>query len=116
LAIAKIMSHYSFNHTIRFIAFSGEEVGTYGSFTYARDAYGRCDNIVAVINADMIGYANTTDGGKILRFSQSERSTWVAEFAKTICGKYMDLIDLFVELIPNHRGADHQSVLLKSLP
>jgi len=41
LASASIMSHYAFNHTIRFIAFSGEEVGTYGSFTYAKEAYER---------------------------------------------------------------------------
>ena len=33
LAIADILSKYSFNHTIQFIAFSGEEVGTLGSFT-----------------------------------------------------------------------------------
>ena len=49
LAAAKVMSQYSFNHTIRFIAHSGEEVGTYGSFTYAREAYYKGDNIVAVL-------------------------------------------------------------------
>ena len=57
LAIANILSQYHFNHTIRFITFSGEEVGTYGSFTYARDAYYRGDNILAVLNMDIIGYA-----------------------------------------------------------
>ena len=32
LAIASVLSHYQFNNTIKFITFSGEEVGTYGSF------------------------------------------------------------------------------------
>ncbi len=111
LATAKIMSQYSFNHTIRFITFSGEEVGTYGSFTYARDAYERGDNIVAVINADMVGYANTAKGGRILRFHCPQRSVWISEFSITVAEKYMDLIDMAVEMRPNYVGADHQAFI-----
>jgi len=111
LAAAKIMSEYSFNHTIRFIAFSGEEVGTYGSFCYARDAYKNGDNIVGVINIDMIGYADTKDGGKIIRFHSPERSMWISEYSITIGEKYMDLIDLMVETRPNYIGADHQAFI-----
>lgn len=109
LALANVMSTYSFNHTIRFITFSGEEVGTYGSFCYARDAYRRGDNIYAVLNIDMIGYANSTDGGKVLRFFPPERSHWIAEFATTISEKYNDLLDMSIETLPNYIGADHQA-------
>jgi hypothetical protein len=109
LAIAEIMSNYSFNHTIEFIAFSGEEVGTYGSFTYARDAYNRGDNIVAVINVDMIGYAVTPEGGNLISFMHPERSTWVFDFAETVSNDYYDFFTLSVESKPNHRGADHQA-------
>jgi hypothetical protein len=109
LAIAEIMSTYSFHHTIRFIAFSGEEVGTYGSFTYARDAYNSGENIVAVINVDMIGYAVTPEGGNRIRFMHPERSTWVFDFAETISDEYYDFFSLSVESKPNHRGADHQA-------
>jgi len=109
MAAAKIMSQYSFNHTIKFIAFSGEEVGTYGSFLYAKKAYNRGDNIVAVLNADMVGYADTVEGGKIIRFFHPERSTWIADYAITIGEKYLDLIDLSVESLPNYMGADHQA-------
>ncbi len=109
LCIAEILSKYSFNHTIKFIAFSGEEVGTYGSFTYARDAYNRNENIVAVLNLDIIGYADTSDGGKILRFFHEEPSTWIADFAKTISSKYMDIIDMNIENLPNYPGADNQA-------
>jgi|GEM_PF-335137 len=109
LAIAEIMSNYSFNHTIKFIAFSGEEIGTYGSLTYARDAYKKGDNIVAVINVDMIGYAVTLEGGKLISFMHPERSTWIFDFAETVSNDYYDFFKLLVESKPNHRGADHQA-------
>ncbi len=109
LCIAEILSKYSFNHTIKFIAFSGEEVGTYGSFTYARDAYKKGDNIVAVLNLDIIGYAETIEGGKILRFFHEEPSTWIAEFAKTVSEKYENILDITVESLPNYPGADNQA-------
>ena len=109
LAIANILSQYHFNHTIRFIAFSGEEVGTYGSFTYARDASHRGDNIVAVLNMDMIGYANTTEGGRILRFFPPTRSRWIADYATTISEKYNKIIDMKIDTLPSYRGDDSQA-------
>ncbi len=109
LTIAEILSKYSFNHTIQFIVFSGEEVGTYGSFHYARDAYNRGDNIIAVLNLDIIGYAETTQGGRILRYFHEEPSTWIAEYAQTISTKYLNIIDMTVENLPNYPGADNQA-------
>jgi hypothetical protein len=109
LAIAHVLSNYQFNHTIRFIAFSGEEVGTYGSFTYAQEAYSRGDNIVAVLNMDMIGYAGSTEGGRVLRFFPPQRSHWIAEYATTISEKYMDYVDMTIETLPSYPGADNQA-------
>jgi Peptidase family M28 len=109
LAIAQILSQYQFNHTIRFITFSGEEVGTYGSFTYARDACNHGDNIVAVLNMDMIGYASTTEGGRILRFFPPPRSRWIADYATTISEKYNEIIDMKIDTLPSYRGADNQA-------
>jgi hypothetical protein len=111
LAVANILSKYQFNHTIKFIAFSGEEVGTFGSFAYAEDAYNRGENIIAVINPDMIGYADTTEGGNILRFFYPERSYWIAKEAKVIGEKYYDLIEINIETLPNYIGADHQAFI-----
>jgi hypothetical protein len=109
LAIASVLCHYQFNHTIKFITFSGEEVGTYGSFSYARDASHRGDNIIAVLNMDMIGYANTVEGGKVLRFFPPLRSRWVAEYATTIAEKYHDLLDMTVATLPSYPGDDSQA-------
>lgn len=109
LAIAEVLSQYSFPHTIRFIAFTAEEIGTYGSFCYARDAYRNQDNIRAVINPDIIGDAYTEEGGKYLRFFYPTRSKWIAEYAENISQIYSDTIDLTVEILPNYIGADHQA-------
>lgn len=111
LAIASVLRNYQFNHTIRFITFSGEEVGTYGSFTYARDAYFRGDNIVAVLNMDMIGYASTTEGGRVLRFFPPERSRWIAEHASSIAEKYNEIVDMHIVTLPGYRGADNQAFI-----
>jgi len=111
MAAAHIMSKYTFNHTIRFIAFSGEEVGLCGSFTYARDSYKKGDNIYAVLNADMIGYSNSTYGGKIIRFFKVDRSEWISDFCQTVSEKYSNHLDLRVEKTPNYRGADHQAFI-----
>ena len=83
--------------------------GTYGSFTYARDASYRGDNIVAVLNMDMIGYANTAEGGRVLRFFPPERSSWIANDASMISEKYNDIIDMTVVTLPGYRGADNQA-------
>jgi len=56
LEAARILSGYAFENTIVFIAFASEEFGLYGSNAYARDAYNRGDNILAMLNVDMIGY------------------------------------------------------------
>ena len=63
---ALIMSQYQFNHTIKFVAFSGEEQGLLGSEVYAQQAAAARWNIVGVLNADMISYAVTTSDGNNL--------------------------------------------------
>lgn len=109
LAIAELLSHVSFNHTLRFIAFSGEEVGTYGSYMYVQEAYSRGDNIVGVLNIDIVGYAETTEGGNILRFSHEERSSWLAAYASDVSNIYHEYVALHIEDIPNYPGADNQA-------
>ena len=108
LTIADILDDFSFPYTIRFIAFSGEEVGTFGSFSYARDAYRRGDHIRAVINPDMIGYADTPEGGRTLRFFYPKGSQWIATFAQQVADSYNKIIDMKVDALPNYIGADHQ--------
>ena len=55
---ARVLSATPFDFTVRFIAFSAEEGGLYGSRHYAQDARQRGESIVGVVNLDMIGYAD----------------------------------------------------------
>lgn len=56
LEAARILSQYDFNYTIKFITFSGEELGLHGSKHYANMAFENKDDILGVINLDMIAY------------------------------------------------------------
>jgi hypothetical protein len=53
---ADILSQRSFERTIRFAFFTGEEQGLFGSAAYARRAAAAGENIVAVLNLDMIAW------------------------------------------------------------
>lgn len=58
LELARILRGYSFKNTIRFIAFTGEEQGLYGSQHYANAAAARGDSIAGAVIFDMIGWHN----------------------------------------------------------
>jgi hypothetical protein len=79
LAAASALSRLSFNHTMKFVAFSGEEVGLLGSNAYAREAYEAGDAISVEFNADMIGHANTSDAGRRFRVYATPDIEWVLD-------------------------------------
>ncbi len=56
MAIADILSQYHFGCTLRYILFTGEEQGLFGSKAYAAEARALGDNIWGVLNVDMLGY------------------------------------------------------------
>ena len=62
LEAGRIMSSYSFDYTVMFIAFDEEEIDILGSGAYATDAYNRGDSILGVVNLDMIAYDKNNDG------------------------------------------------------
>jgi len=97
LSIAEIVSQYTFNHTIRFIAFSGEEQGTFGSFYDAKQSYKRDENIIAVLNIDGVGFANNSDDGKNIQVFCQERSRWIVDYANDIAEKYDNYFDIKVQ-------------------
>lgn len=65
LNIARVVSQKSFDRTLRFVFFTGEEQGLLGSMAYAASVTSAGDNIVAVYNMDMIGWDSVN--GPILR-------------------------------------------------
>ena len=77
LAAAHALHDHQFNHTVTFIAFSGEEEGLLGSHAYAGDAYTANASIIVEFNADMIGHANTSEGGRSFRMYGTEDTAWI---------------------------------------
>jgi hypothetical protein len=62
LTAAELFRHYRFERTVRFILFTGEEQGLYGSLAYANAAAAAGDDIVAVLNFDMLAWDGNDDG------------------------------------------------------
>ncbi|MDG6219257.1 MAG: M28 family peptidase, partial [Candidatus Thermoplasmatota archaeon] len=93
LTIARTLSEYSFEHTIRFIAFSGEEQGFLGSYSYAKECYTANEQIAGVLNADVIG--NNTFGSNgwfpdpnLVRAFSTYPAKWIVTVMSDVCHEY----------------------------
>ncbi len=74
---ARVLSKYPFDFSVRFIAFSAEEFGLYGSKAYASEARDRNERIIGVINLDMIAFADAMP--EDLDIIVNPASEWLAE-------------------------------------
>jgi len=88
LAAARVLSQFQFEHTLRFIAFSGEEQGLLGSASYVRGVYESNDSILVALNADMIGHTETPEGGNTLRIYGTTDVSWILDLAEAINDDY----------------------------
>jgi hypothetical protein len=77
LEAARILALYPIDFTIRFIAFSAEEWGLYGSRAYAMAAGLAAERIIGVINLDMIAYADAMP--EDLQIIVNPASGWLAD-------------------------------------
>jgi hypothetical protein len=109
LTAAYIMSQYQFNHTIKFVAFSGEEEGLLGSEIYAQHAVAQGWDIVGVLNCDMISYAITTSDGNNLIVYENTASEWLYTYTFAINSEYADYIQLTLHHGGSTWGSDHNS-------
>lgn len=60
LEMARIMAKQEFSASVKFVAFSGEEHGLYGSTHMAKQAAEEGWNIIAMLNNDMIGNSGSS--------------------------------------------------------
>ena len=79
LTAAYILTQYDFNKTIKFVTFSGEEIGLLGSTYYAKEIYNENLDLLVGINADMIGKSISKEDGKKIRLSYSEDTDWIID-------------------------------------
>ena len=80
LEVARIVSQYPSDYSIRFVTFDLEELGLYGSEAYV-DAHSG-DDFVEVVVADMVAYDPGTDLARI--YGQSWHSSLIADLGAAV--------------------------------
>lgn len=86
LEAARILAAFPLDFTVRFIAFSAEEWGLFGSRAYATAARQAGERILGVINMDMIAYANSLP--EDLQIIVNPASDWLADLYLDAAGNY----------------------------
>ena len=104
-ALSDTSFHLSFPFDIRFVFFSGEELGLYGSTAYADSAAGyRADSgfvappdtIYGVLNVDMIAYKREADDPDTCHIVTNPGTVWLADWViDTAESLYVDLFPDF---------------------
>lgn len=103
LMIARILRAYSFQNTIRLIAFTGEEQGLYGSAHYANAAAARGDTILGAVILDMTAWHNA-----LYQIDIEGETAWlpVMNVMNDACARYTSLA---TQIQLTSWGSDHVS-------
>jgi hypothetical protein len=87
LTAAYVLSQFDFNRTIKFVTFSGEEVGLLGSRAYVNEIYEDDLDILVEFNLDGIGYA-TNPKAKYISLVPTEDAKWIVNEIKNVNEDY----------------------------
>jgi hypothetical protein len=88
LAAAYVLSQYSFKRTLKFVTFSGEEQGLFGSDAYVRELYDQQTPVLVEFNADGIGRATTAEYGRKIGLSFTEDTGWIRDIMLNMTKEY----------------------------
>jgi hypothetical protein len=88
LAAAYVLSQYSFKRTLKFVTFSGEEQGLFGSDAYVQELYDQQTPVLVEFNADGIGRATTAEGGRKIGLSFTEDTGWIRDIMQNMTKEY----------------------------
>ena len=106
LEIARILSQYQFERSIVYCSFSAEEVGEFGSKTYAARCKQQNMNILGYFNIDAIGYLKPGTPMNISIISPSF-STPLADYTYNVFKTYFPEIQVTKYPNQNDRDSDH---------
>ncbi|MDG6220277.1 MAG: M28 family peptidase [Candidatus Thermoplasmatota archaeon] len=112
LEIARLMSIYKPERTIKFIAFSGEENGRDGSYAYVAEPGNA--NIEGVINLDMFGY----NLNNVLSLDYNPGVTDEVNLATEIRGAHSSYGEMNLDIVQTYHlaGADHEPFRVAGIP
>jgi len=111
LVATDLLANLDFAYTVRFVFFTGEEQGMYGSYYYARDAFNAGEDILGVLNLDMIAW--DAEGGPDIDLhshlpGQEDDSDGLADLFAAVVDVYG--LDLEPQIVENGgRFSDHSS-------
>lgn len=88
LAAAYVLSQYNFKRTLKFVTFSGEEQGLFGSEAYVRELYDQKTPVLVEFNADGIGRATTAESGRRIGLSVTENTGWIIDIMQNMTKEY----------------------------
>jgi Zn-dependent M28 family amino/carboxypeptidase len=100
LEVARVLAGSAFDYTIKFICFSAEEWGLYGSQHYAAEAQAAGEIILGVINMDMIAFP--------------DRSPWMIDVVRN--APSADLARRFVAAASTYAALTVNTVAVSSWP
>ena len=103
---ARILARYPTDYTVRFLAFSGEEQGLFGSSAYALAAEQTDQRIVGVVNLDMIAYADAMP--EDLEVFVNRASSWMGNRLFQDAAEYAGLT-VSTRIDPSMVYSDHAS-------
>lgn len=103
----RVMRDYQFAHDVRYIAFSGEEFGLYGSAYYASRARSAGDSILGVFNFDMIGYVDAApENLELVTKTANPPCRPFSEFFAACADTYTTLLTN-IYMVSDNQNSDH---------
>jgi hypothetical protein len=114
LEIARILSQYEFDYTIRFCGWSGEESGLLGSGAYASNLANNGANVVGMVQLDMIAYRAPGDTRSV-DFVTNDTTPTLNDFAMRAYATYVPGLTVKQGLLSGGTS-DHRSFFQNGFP
>jgi hypothetical protein len=106
LMAAELLSRYEFESTIKYICFTGEEQGLWGSEKWVEEAVNQGLDIAGVINLDMISYMDSPTPDITVIINYDPKSKAIAD--KMIANsRYYSEATFYMVQSPHSSGSDH---------
>jgi len=103
----RVLRDYQFENDMRFIGFTGEEFGLYGSEYYAARARSAGDSILGVFDFDMIGYVDVApESLELVTKISNPNCTPFSDFFTTCADTYTTLL-CQKYMVSDNQNSDH---------
>jgi len=107
---ARVMAPYPYERTVKYICFSGEEMGPYGSGAYVDSVQQAGDVIVGALNLDMIGYVDSVP--EDVDIVANTASEWLADLTVDCGTVYVPTLPMLEIIDDTRSGSDEISFWL----